>query len=381
MMPLGLPPKTMPHLNTFRILSLVWKRREISRIEVAAELGLTKSTVTKITSQMVVEGLLTEAATAKAEGRGRPRVALSLNRSKGVVLGLEVRTDGWSSVLVRFDGSVSRRESASRPWDPRTLADDLGSLLESLVTLPPDGVPVLGIGLALPGIVDPEAGVLVRSNPLDLQQPLGLKSLLEARLGLPVVLENDANCGCWGELCFGNAPGPGPFLFVLCEDRRHRSDRPGDEQVAAVGFGLVLGEKIWRGPDHSAGEFSSVLKAGTGGRSFQFDLPDSLMGRVFLDPSVEEALVEELGRNVAMLVNFLNLKAVYVAWPSTGNAVGVLASFRRLIGSNWIYPTPVDCLVSAPSGGSDAVAWGAAGWFLEELLGDTSFDGSQPRWK
>jgi len=39
MTPLGLPPKTMPNLNTFRILSLVWKRRRISRIEAAADAG------------------------------------------------------------------------------------------------------------------------------------------------------------------------------------------------------------------------------------------------------------------------------------------------------------------------------------------------------
>ena len=380
MTPLGLPPKTMPNLNTFRILSLVWKRKEISRIEVAAELGLTKSTVTKITSQLMADGLLTEGPTTKAEGRGRPRVALALNGARGLVLGLEVRTDGWASVLVRFDGTIARRDGARRGWHSQDFADDLAALLGQLTASSPDGVPILGIGIALPGIVDARSGVLVRSNPLDIQRPLDLKVELEAKVGLPVVLENDANCGCWGELAFGPSPEPGPFLFVLCEDRKHRVGGASD-RVAAVGFGLVLGGKPWWGPDHSSGEFSSVLKSGTRGRSFQFDLPDDRMGRVFSDPEAEATLVEELGRNVAMLVNFLNLKAVRVAWPASGNPPGVLAAFDRLIAANWIYPTAVDCRVSPPTGGTDAVAWGAAGWFLEELWGDTSFDEAQPRWK
>jgi hypothetical protein len=381
MTPLGLPPKTMPNLNTFRILSLVWKRKEISRIEVAADLGLTKSTVTKITSQLMADGLLTEGPAAKAEGRGRPRVALALNASRGLVLGLEVRTDGWSSVLVRFDGTVARRDAARRSWHSQNFTADLADLISQLTQGSPGGIPILGVGIGLPGIVDARSGILVRSNPLDLQHPLALQADLEARIGLPVVLENDANCGCWGELAFGPAPEPGPFLFVLCEDRRHRVDGRESDRVAAVGFGLVLGGKPWWGPDHSSGEFSSVLKSGTQGRSFQFDLPDDLMGRVFSDPAAEAALVEELGRNVAMLVNFLNLKAVRVAWPASGNPAGVLTAFRRLIAANWIYPTAVDCQVSVPTGGADAVAWGAAGWFLEDLLGDTSFDEAQPRWK
>lgn len=382
MTPLGLPPKTMPNLNTFRILSLVWKRRNISRIEAAAELGLTKSTITKITGQLLTDGLLIEAPVPKSEGRGRPRVALSLNRSRGLVLGLEIRTDGWTSVLVRFDGSVARRDSGTRNWSSESLVDDCGSLLEKLISTPPDGVPVLGIGLALPGIIDARSGILIRSNPLDLQSPLALGPLLEQRLGLPVTLENDANCGCWGELAFGASPLPGPFLFVLCEDRHHRTDEPGPHRVAAVGFGLVLGGgKPWWGPDHSAGEFSSVLKGSTVNRSFQFNLSDEAMARVFEDPAAHEVLVEELGRNVAMLVNFLNLKAVYVSWPGTGDALAVRRAFVRLISANWLYPAPVDCTVSAPTGGADAVAWGAAGYFLEALWGDSSFEEAQPRWK
>lgn len=368
--PLDLPPRTIPNLNTFRVLNLVWRRRSISRIEVATELGLTKGTVTKVTSPLLASGLLVEGPEAsRSEARGRPRVALGLNPGRGLVLGLEVRTDGWSSVLLRLDGSVVLRRRGEGTWNSDTLGEDLAQLLAELVT-PGPYPPVVGVGLALPGIVDPETGVLVSSNPLGRTEPLGLRDALEPRLGLPVLVENDARCGCWGELAFGSPPGP--FVFVLCEQRRHRVDDEG--RVAAVGFGLVFSGRPWTGPDASAGEFSSVLK--DGGGSYQFQLDDQAMARVFSDQAAEALLVEELGRNLALIVNFLNLKAVYVAWPETGNPGAARASFARLIEAHRPYRAP-PCPVFAPTGGPEAVAYGAAASFLEALWG--TFD--SPRWK
>jgi len=372
--PLDLPPRTIPNLNTFRVLNLVWRRRSISRIEVAQELGLTKGTVTKITGPLLATGLLVEGPearpdAARAEARGRPRVALGLNPHRGLVLGLEVRTDGWSSVLLGLDGTVVLRRHGEGNWNPGTLATDLAVLLSDLVA-PGPYPPVVGVGVALPGIVDPEEGVLLSSHPLGLSQPLALRESLEARLGLPVHVENDARCGCWGELAFG-AP-VGPFVFVLCEQRRHRV---GDEgRVAAVGFGLVLSGRPWRGPDASAGEFSSALK--DHGGSYQFQLDDPTMARVFSDPSAEAQLVDELGRNLALIVNFLNLKAVYVAWPETGNPEAARRTFARLIEDHRPYQAP-PCPVLAPTGGTEAVAYGAAASFLEDLWGALD----SPRWK
>jgi hypothetical protein len=115
--------------------------------------------------------------------------------------------------------------------------------------------------------------------------------------------------------------------------------------------------------------------------NFQFQLGDGPMAQVFQDRSQEAKLVDELGRNVAMLVNFLNLKAVYLSWPAAGDGPTARQQIATLIESNWGYPTPVGCVVAAPSGGTDAVAWGAAGYFLENLLGDSSFEEAQPRWK
>lgn len=368
--PLDLPPRTIPNLNTFRLLNLVWRRRAISRIELATELGLTKGTVTKLTTPLLASGLMIEGPEpSRTEARGRPRVALGLNPNRGLVLGLEVRTDGWSSVLLSLDGAVVVRRQGEGTWNPETLADDLVRLVGGLV-VPGPYPPVVGVGLALPGIVDPEAGVLVSSNPLGRDQPLALRDDLESRLGLPVFVENDARCGCWGELAFGSPPGP--FVFVLCEQRRHRV---GDEgRVAAVGFGLVFEGRPWRGPEASAGEFSSVLK--DRGGSYQFQLDDQAMARVFSDPVAEQRLVEELGRNLALIVNFLNLKAVYVAWPEAGDSDAARRSFARLIEAHRPYQAP-PCQVLAPTGGTEAVAYGAAASFLEALWG--AFD--SPRWK
>lgn len=375
--PLGLPPRTMPNLNTYRILDLVWKRKSISRIEVAQILGLTKSTVTKIITPLLTDGLVLESPVDKVEGRGRPRIALQLNQERGSVLGLEVRTDGWTAVWVRLDGTPLWRKSGTGTWDSERIVDQISDLIHEWQSDRKGRPPLLGVGVSLPGIVDPELGLLVESNPLGIAMPMAIQAALEEKLSIPVTVENDARCGSWGELAFMSQGVREPFLFLLCEDRLHRAGTEG--RVAAVGFGLVLDGKVWRGPNHSAGEFSSVLKASIHQRDFQFNLPNERMVKVFEDPEVEAELVEDLGRNLALLVNFLNLKTVYVAWPPSGNGLLARQSFSQLIRSNWLYGGSVECRIAEPSGGPEAVAWGAAGFFLETLFG--SADDTQPRWK
>jgi len=375
---LSLPPKTMPNLNLYRVVNLIWKRGAISRIEVAEELGLTKSTVTKVVVQLLESALVLEDEVTKTAVRGRPRVALRLNPLKGQVLGLEIRTDGWTVVLTGFDGKVHERTVESRTWSSLTLVDDV-SLILSRWLGGPRTIPITAAGVSVPGIVDARRGILLRSNPLGIQEPLFLGPILEERFGRPFTVENDANCGCWGELAFGASPSSEPFLFVLCEDRRHRLADETLGRVPAVGFGLVLNGKPWWGPDHSAGEFSSVFKSPED--TLQFSLPPHETSRVFEQPQLEARMVNELARQVGLLVNFLNLKAVYVSWPSSGHAELVLEAIGNCIQQNWLYPAPVDCRVQRPTGGDDAVAWGAAGLTLERLWGESAFDDDQPRWK
>jgi predicted NBD/HSP70 family sugar kinase len=383
-----LPDKTIPNLNYFRILQMVWKRPGISRVELAGDLGLTKSTVTKIITALLAQGLLRETHATRSgnETAGRPRMVLELNPDFGAVIGLELRTDSWQGVVLNLRGELIATSGGQFRHDPEPVrAERLASHIALFLAALRDeaqarGLPVLGAGVALPGVVNPVDGILLRSNPLGVAGELPLGDDLTELLDFPVLLENDANCGCWGELAFNAAEVPQDFLFVLCESRLHRGfAAAGNLPVAAAGFGLVAGGELMWGPSWSVGEFSSVLKRTKVETMHQFALPNGLMPVAFEPGEVRDRLIDELARNIAMLVNFLNLRLVVISWP--GDPAPVLDALQRAIAENSLYEHPVECQLRTPAGGAQAVARGAGGFVLENLFRPQALDTRGPRWK
>jgi hypothetical protein len=84
-------------------------------------------------------------------------------------------------------------------------------------------MPLVGIGVGLPGFVDPVRGVLRASMPFEHYEEIEFvrDSRKALDLDVPILVDNDANCGCWGELAFKHSARPQNFLFVLGELRKH----------------------------------------------------------------------------------------------------------------------------------------------------------------
>ncbi len=96
------------------------------------------------------------------------------------------------------------------------------------------------VGICTPGAIDPDSGRLKNSNTFCLiAQPL--KEDLEERLGIPVYMENDANCFALAEAELGAAKGYAMVFGVI--------------MGTGVGGGIVINGKIHRGPNYIAGEW------------------------------------------------------------------------------------------------------------------------------
>ena len=105
-------------------------------------------------------------------------------------------------------------------------------------------------GVGIPGPLDPERRTLLRANHLPGWTDVAIPELLAARLGVPVVLENDANCAAWGELQGGIGRGARSLvLFTL---------------GTGVGGGIVLGGRLWIGAAGAAGALGHLVVDPTG---------------------------------------------------------------------------------------------------------------------
>jgi glucokinase len=138
----------------------------------------------------------------------------------------------------------------------KTPADDgvpaMLRLLDAQLSKVPGGKAKVGaLGVAIPGRVDDNGRVLEAGN-LRGWRDVPLRKQLEDRYGVPVFVEQDANCGALGEKWLGVAKKMDDFVFLALG--------------TGVGAGLFVGGSLYRGAHFAAGE--------AGDMTFPTDEPD-----------------------------------------------------------------------------------------------------------
>lgn len=354
-----LPPKTPLATPYYRVLQRLWRRGPAVPREVFQELNLSRTVGARVVDQMVGEGVA-----GIDPGSGE----LKILSTYGSVLGLHMGTQTVNAVVVNFTGELILTRDFPYPAATALAASIQAVVAQMEPFLRSAPVPpVRGVAVSLPGVVDPYRLVLLKSNPLNLLEPIPLKESLGRSLGRPLTVENDANCCCWGEAVLRRRENLGNFLSILAEQRPISvGARERDGLNLGVGFGLYLNGSVYHGQRFSAGEFKSVFKQDPR-QVNQFSLPDELIAQSYEQPEVGEAIARELSRNASLLVNVLDLDRVFVSWPQPEHAGRIVEIMREEIQRNWNYDHPVDCPVESPTMGLLAPAYGAAGLHLESL--------------
>jgi predicted NBD/HSP70 family sugar kinase len=364
------PVKRNRASNISRVMREIWVHKEISRIQIAKNLDLDKSTVTSIATELLRSGLVKETAEGEAGPLGgRKPVPLTLNSHYGCVLGLEVRPESYTAVATDLEGTIlySKFERAKLAGPAfRDGFYDISSRLRDEIAR--GGVPLLGVGVGVSGVVNSEKGLIRYSIPLQLESPFDFRGKIADGYDLPLFLENDANACAWGELAFHRSKRLHDFLFALGEFREVKEAGRAHEKIA-VGMGIVIGGRVHHGVSFSAGEFRSALC--TPESRGQFSLTEEEAARVEEDPVVLSRFIRELSRNLAMMVNTFNLGHVFLGGHIERYRKEVQVVLAEEIQRNWPYPDEAHCRIHFSSLGEKAVAYGAAGMVLQRLFAGT----------
>ncbi len=221
----------------------------IPRIDLAARTGISRATVTTITADLLQGGLITDIQRNHDTGstRGRPRVDLTLNGAARHVAGVKVGERALAFLLMDFEGRVLTTHDHPLPapcMAPGDLARHMRAGLEALADAARLDMQALsGVGVALAGLLQAEEGLVYWSPSLD-QRNVSLRDTLEAVLGCPVFMDNDANLVAMGEAAFGMGRDRSDFIVITNE--------------GGVGMGVMLGGQIYRGTRGSGGEFGHM---------------------------------------------------------------------------------------------------------------------------
>ncbi len=362
---------TLDIVNTSRVLRAIWLNGPISRVELANLLDLDKSTVTKIVATLSETGIIEPVAEGKAGPRGGRRpIYLTVRPAYGCILGLEIRTDAYLVSLVDLSGEVL----STRVGQVRFAGRELSELFVAILTaerelIESTGMPLLGIGLGVSGLVNPMEGIIYQSIPLSIIRPTNFFDEAAKRLHIPVKIDNDANCCCWGELTAHAEDRPQNLLFVLgelrTEFREPDSEEPGFTTFA-VGFGLVVDGKVRSGSDYSAGEFRSILWQPRS--TSQFSVGDEEISQISDHKVVRQKVLRELAKHIAFLVNTLDLNHVVIGGTIEDFSKELLPLVEEEIKQNWHYAQQVCFSARTSARGSFSVSYGAAAMFLEKLF-------------
>ena len=350
-----------------RIVRTIWQHPRISRIGISERLSLDKSTVTIQVNRLIELGIIREieAGSSSARGGRRP-IHLELSRNYGIVIGIEVQVGSWLAVAVDLSGAILGEVRGRMRLGPDNAGEAMLDIVaEARSKLCADGRRLLGVGVGTGGLVDPKKSIIRFSVPLRITAPLDFGNVVASRIPVPCLIENDANCCAWGELAFNRDEELKDFLFVLAEYRKD------DQSIGmyggfGVGFGIVLGGRVYAGAHGNAGEFRSAFCQGRG--DLQFSLSKELLQRLDREPAAIAMAADELARNVAMMVNTFDIDRVYIGGDIESLDVDFPSLLRQRLEENWMYPFPKDVRILNSSLKERAVAYGAAGMILDRLV-------------
>jgi predicted NBD/HSP70 family sugar kinase len=354
--------------NLRRVLRLIWKSEGIPRIDLAQSLGLDKSTITKIVAQLIDVGIVHEGAVGEAKPLGgRKPVELRIRADFGTFLGIEILTDRYHACLLDPVGKVLLEAESALSYSGRTLPSVvIDAIVDARKRMAFSSPPLLGIGLGFSGIVDAERGIVRRSVPLGVVEPANILASAGDLLALPLRIENDARCCCWAELVGNRGVLSEDFMFLLGE---FRQERAGELPAGiGVGMGLVIDGTVHRGTDGTAGEFRSVFRR-YDTRS-QFSLSNEVIRRAATESDAFDRVARELGMNVGLIVNLLDLRRVIVGGSFEHWRSALSKILAEEIEANSAYPGEARCEISFSSLGDSVVAYGAASMLISRLFAE-----------
>jgi predicted NBD/HSP70 family sugar kinase len=236
--------------NRALILNELRSQHNVSRASIAKATGLNKATVSTQVAELIDQGLVVEVGTDDSQG-GRKPVLLEFDERVGYFVGLslneqEVRVT-VRSLCGKELGSVTERVGSRTPDGIaevmiRAIDGAIAGLIDQR-SLP------LGIGLALPGVIDSRTQRIVRSAHLDWEN-VDVVRFLNSHYACPIHVENDANLATLAENSSVNAEGSMLCVFL-------------DE---GVGAGLILGKQLYRGSNGYFGEVGHMTIVHNGKR-------------------------------------------------------------------------------------------------------------------
>ena len=234
---------TSREINRQIALNLIRQHQPVSRADLARLMNVRRGVASLLVNELLSENLIFEGALGESVGRGRRPTFLYIDSRERCVVGVDIRA---SRTYILVTDLVGRQLGAVSSFqtnrDVDVLIQELARRIKQILT---DYNACEGVGVSVPGMVEPTKGRVVHAPTLAWHD-VNLRDPLALALGIPVQIENSGKACALAQLWAtrSDVVASGNSVFVSVSD--------------GVGVGIVVNGEVLRGRHNTAGEFGHV---------------------------------------------------------------------------------------------------------------------------
>jgi glucokinase-like ROK family protein len=238
--------------NLRAVLLTMLSEGPLSRIQLAQRTSLSATAITHLVQDLLDQGILSDYATKlpTPENRrvGRPLAKLRLVDNGRYAIGVQMQVGLYRVALANLRGElIDHIQAEFAPETPgaEQVFADISTYIEELIHRNKiKRKKIIGVGVGASGLINYVTGVNILSANLGWKN-VPIRDWLQARLRLPVVVDNNVRCMALGEALFGAGRGVRSLAFVYAR--------------FGVGAGIVMDDKVLRGSNLGAGEIGHTI--------------------------------------------------------------------------------------------------------------------------
>lgn len=231
--------------GTGDMLQLLLDGQARTKADLAHLTGLARSTVSARVDALLASGLVVPAGEGLSTG-GRPPSRVAFNPRVGLVLAADLGASHATVAVSDLGGRIL--DSTTRPL---RIADGPAAVLDGVLTdgralLESEslrGIPLVGIGIGVPGPVEHSTGRPYNPPIMPGWDRFDVPGYVQRTFDVPVLVDNDVNVLALGEQAT-SFPDVEDLVFV--------------KVATGIGAGIIAGGRLQRGAQGSAGDMGHV---------------------------------------------------------------------------------------------------------------------------
>ncbi|MBC2316325.1 ROK family transcriptional regulator [Listeria booriae] len=230
-------------INRYTVLNLIREKGEITRTEIAKRCDFGMSTLTYILEDLQASGFISEGGEVGSTGGRRAKV-LTFNRNFAYIASVKIEEERILLALTDLDATVIIDAVIAFPEQgtPEEVAEMIMAQIHVLLKKKRlEQTRLMGIGIAVSGLVNRKEGVVIRSTMLGWEN-VELANMFAANFpNIPVLVDKNINCYAQAELFLGEGRNTSNFVCISIG--------------AGLGLSTVINRHIYYGSHGGAGEF------------------------------------------------------------------------------------------------------------------------------